>query len=162
MASDPSTDLELRPINGEAHTLAEWLTTFHLVFVALDPYTNESAWLLKTAAKILSVFQDADCRIAWLVTAGDAECRLFLGPWAREILTFADPDRTAVKEFGLERLPAIVHVGMDGKVLNAAEGWQPREWRTVTERLAEAMGWRAPMIPSPRDPGPFEGSPALP
>jgi len=162
VARDPSPDLELRPINGQPHVLAEWLTTFHLTFVALDPYTNESAWILKTAAKILSVFQDADCRIAWLVTAGDAECRLFLGPWAREILTFADPDRTAIKEFGLERLPAIVHVGMDGKVINAAEGWNPSEWRALTEDLAKAMGWRPPMIPTPRDPGPFEGSPALP
>lgn len=162
MARDPSPELELRPINGDAHPLTEWLTTFHLVFVALDPYTNESAWILKTAAKILSVFQDADCRIAWLVTATDADCRKFLGPWAQEILTFADPDRVAVKEFGLERLPALVHVALDGKVVNAAEGWHPLEWRALTAHLAKVMDWRAPMVPTPRDPGPFEGSPALP
>lgn len=162
MARDPSPDLVLRPINGEAHTLDEWLTTFHLVLVALDPYTNESAWILKTAARILSVFQDADCRIAWLVTADDADCRRFLGPLAREVLTFADPDRTALKEFGLERLPAIVHVAMDGKVVNAAEGWNPAEWRHLTEHLGRVMSWRWPMVPAPRDPGPFEGSPALP
>lgn len=162
MARDPSPELELRPINGEARSLSEWLTTFHLVFVALDPYTNESAWLLRTAAKILSVFQDADCRIAWLVAADPADCRRFLGPLSREILTFADPDRTAIKEFGLERLPAMVHVGMDAKVINAAEGWNPAEWRAVSEHLARMMSWRFPMIPAPRDPGPFEGSPALP
>jgi hypothetical protein len=162
VARHPSPELELRPINGQARTLDEWLTTFHLVFVALDPYTNESAWLLKTAAKILSVFQDADCRIAWLVAANDADCRRFLGPWAREILTFADPDRTAIKEFGLERLPAIVHVAMDGQVVNAAEGWNPPEWRVVAEQLGRAMDWGTPMIPAPRDPGPFAGSPALP
>lgn len=162
MARDPSPDLELRPINGDAHALSEWLTTFHLAFVALDPYTNESAWLLKTAARILSVFQGADCRVAWIVTADDAGCRLFLGPWARELLTFADPDRIAIKEFGLERLPALVHVGMDGKVVGAAEGWHPAEWRALVENLARQMSWRPPMVPTPRDPGPFAGSPALP
>ena len=150
----------LAPLNGPSRTVREWLTTFHLVFVAIDPYTNESAWILPTASRILLAFQEADCRIAWLV-AGDAEaCRLFLGPWAREILTFADPDRTAIKGFGLERLPALVHLGIDGSIVGAAEGWEPAEWRDVTVNLAKVMAWLPPPVPAAGDPGPFEGSPA--
>jgi hypothetical protein len=67
----------------------------------------------------------------------------------------------AVKEFGLERLPALVHLGMEGKVVGAAEGWNPAEWRAVTDRLAKMLSWQGPVFPGPRDPGPFEGSPAL-
>jgi hypothetical protein len=160
VAADPPPDLDLTPLNGPARTVREWLTTFHLVFVAIDPYTEESAWILPTASRILLTFQEADCRIAWLV-AGDPEaCRAFLGPWAREILTFADPDRTAIKGFGLERLPALVHLGIDGSVVGAAEGWDPAEWRAVTTNLAKAMSWLPPAVPRPGDPGPFAGSPA--
>ena len=86
---------------------------------------------------------------------------MFLGPWAEQMLTFADPDREAVKAFGLERLPALVHLGIDGTIAGAAEGWRPAEWRAVTDRLAKMMSWRAPAIPSPRDPAPFAGTPAL-
>lgn len=161
MATNPPSDLTLTPINGAGRSVAQLLTTFHLCFVALDPFTNESAWILPTAARILQTFEQADVRVAWLVTATPAECRMFLGPWAREILTFADPDRTAVKAFGLERLPAIVHLAMDGTVVNAAEGWSPPAWKRVTDHLAKITAWRAPSLPAPADPGPFEGTPAL-
>src|SRR5436190_403440 len=161
VASNPPADLTLTPVNGAKRTVAHLLTTFHLCFVALDPFTNESAWLLPTAARILTVFDQADVRVAWLVTATPEECRMFLGPWAREILTFSDPDRAAVKAFGLERLPALVHLGMDGQVKGSAEGWHPNEWSDVTDRLAKVTSWLAPSIPGPADPGPYEGSPAL-
>jgi hypothetical protein len=152
----------LTPIRGKPRTVRELLTTFHLVFVALDPFTNESAWILPTAARILTVFDQADCRVAWLVAgATPEECRMFLGPWAEQMLTFADPDREAVKAFGLQRLPALVHLGIDGTIVGAAEGWNPAEWRAVTDRLAKMMSWRAPALPSPRDPAPFAGTPAL-
>ena len=161
MASNPPLDLTLTPINGAGRSVAQLLTTFHLCFVALDPFTNESAWILPTAARILQTFEQADVRVAWLVTATPSECRMFLGPWAREILTFADPDRVAVKGFGLERLPAIVHVAMDGTLVSAAEGWNPLEWRQVTDHLAKITEWKAPSFPGPNDPGPFDGTPAL-
>lgn len=163
MAINPSPDLALTPINGERRTVRELLTTFHLVFVALDPFTNESAWILPTAARILTNFDEADCRVAWLMAGATAdECRAFLGPHARHILTFADPERTAVKGFGLEHLPALVHLGIDGEVVGAAEGWNPAEWRTVTDRLAKIMSWLPPVIPLAKDPGAFRGTPALP
>jgi len=162
VARDPSPDLALTPLQGRPRTIGQLLTTFHLLFVALDPFTHESAWILPTAARILQNFEQADCRIAWLVTGTEDECRQFLGPWASRIMTFADPERVAVKEFGLERLPALVHVGMHGAVVAEAEGWHPAEWRAVTDQLARTVSWEPPpTIPAPRDPGPFDGSPAL-
>ncbi len=160
MASDPSGDLLLTPVGGQGRTVSQWLTTFHLLVIALDPYTNESAWILPTAARIIKTFEQADCRVALLVTADERDCRRFLGPVTDEVLTFADPARAAVKAFGFEHLPAIVHLAMDGTIVNSAEGWQPAQWRQVTDRLAQHMRWSAPTLPAPKDPGPFEGSPA--
>ena len=160
MAADPPLDLKLAPLNGPARTVREHLTMFNLVFVALDPFTNESAWILPTATHVLSVFAEADCRTAWLVAGTPAECRMFLGPWSREILTFSDPDRTAIKGFGLERLPAFVHLAQDGSIVSAAEGWKPTEWKAAADKLADIMSWEAPLIPRVSDPGPFEGTPA--
>jgi hypothetical protein len=161
VASDPPADLLLTPLKGKGRTVGQLLTTFHLLLIALDPFTDESAWILPTAARIFHVFEQADCRVAWLVAGTADECRQFLGPWAEEVLTFSDPDRTAVKAFGLSRLPAILHVGMDGKLGSWAEGWRPMEWRKVTDELARVTSWGAPKYPMPGDPGSFEGSPAL-
>ncbi len=161
MAKDPSADLVLTPINGSGRTVSQWLTTFHLLVIVLDPYTNESAWILPTASRIIKTFEQADCRVALLLTADDRDCRRFLGPIADEVLTFADAGRVAVKELGLERLPALVHLAMDGTVAASAEGWRPLEWRHVTHSLAKKLMWTAPVMPAVSDPGPFEGSPAL-
>lgn len=141
--------------------MREWLTTFHLAFVALDPFTHESAWILPTAVRVLTRFDQADVRVAFLVAGTPEECRMFLGPHAQEILTFSDPERTAIKGFGIERLPAFVHVAMDGTLANWAEGWNPPEWKTVADHLAVVTSWTAPVIPIEKDPGAYEGSPAL-
>jgi hypothetical protein len=161
VARDPSPDLVLTPIKGKPRTVKQMLTTFHLLFVVLDPFTHQSAWILPTAGRILQNFEQADCRIAWIATATASECRQFLGPWANEIMTFADPDRVAVKELGLDRLPALVFLGMQGKVEAAAEGWHPAQWKAVTDQLAKTVMWQAPNFPTMKDPGPFEGSLAL-
>ena len=160
MPTDPQPDLVLTPINGEGRTVREWLTTFHLAFVALDPFTYESAWILETAGRILTTFDQADVRVAFLCAGTPEECRMFLGPWARDLLTFSDPERTAIKGFGLERLPAFVHLAMDGTIANSAEGWEPALWRVVADHLAKVTSWLPPVIPAAGDPGPFEGSPA--
>ena len=160
MARNPPPDLVLTPLKGKPRTVEQLLTTFHLLIVVLDPFTDESAWILPTASRILQVFEQADCRVAWLVTGNAQECREFLGPWSDEILTFTDPDRVAVKAFGLEHLPAILLVRMDGQVAGA-EGWQPMSWRKVTDETARLTGWGAPSFPGPRDPGAFLGSRAL-
>ena len=156
------TDVTLAPLEGEPRSLDAWLTTFNLVVVVLDPYTYESSWLLQTARRILREFEGADCRVAWLVCAGPDDAEQFLGPLAQESLTFADPDRTLARALGLERLPAFVHIDQGGNVVGAAEGWDPDEWRTVAEQLADAMSWSRPQIPTADDPVPYEGSPAIP
>jgi hypothetical protein len=127
--------------------------------VALDPYTHESAWILETAAKILRHYRPADIRVSWLVTADDEDCRRFLGPWEQEFLTFADPDRTAVKGFGIERLPSLIYVRADS-LTETADGWDPTAWRNIGATVATQLSWSRPMIPSPGDPVPYQGTPA--
>ena len=161
VAANPDPNLTLAPIQGAPHTVSQWLTTFHLVFVAVDPAARETTWILPTAERVLRQFYEADCRVAWLVAGDPEDCRELLGSRADDLLVFADPDRTAIAAFGLERLPALVHLGTDGTVVGAAEGWDPMEWRAVVTRLAKDMAWLPPVIPVPGDPGPFEGSPAL-
>lgn len=155
------SDLTLTTLRGQSHTLLEWLTTFHLVAVLLDPFTSESAWLLPSVARILRTYDEADCRVALVVTCTAEEAHQFLGPYAKEFLTFVDPDRAVVKGLDLERLPALVHIRHDLSIAGAAEGWHPSEWRTITENLSRAMSWSRPIIPGPRDPGAYEGTPAL-
>ena len=159
MAANPPPDLVLSAINGAGRSVRQWLTVFHLLFVAVDPDNDRSAWIVPTASRVLTGYEQADCRVAWLVAGTGADARRFLGRWASEILTFADPDLTAIKAFGLTSLPAIVHVAMDGSVVNAVEGWDPAEWRRLTADLSRIVGWSRPVIPGPSDPGPFAGAP---
>ena len=161
MVTEAPGDLPLQTLAGPEASLDQWLTTFHLVLVVLDPYTAESAWLLPSATRILRVYDEADCRVALLMTCDADDARSFLGPYATEFLTFVDPDRNVVKALDVERLPALVHLRQDRSVAGSAEGWHPKEWRAVTEGLSAAMSWSRPVIPGPRDPAPFEGSPAL-
>ncbi|NCX05031.1 MAG: hypothetical protein EBW68_04545, partial [Actinobacteria bacterium] len=83
---NPSMDLTLTPITGDAKTLHQWLTTFHLASVVLDPFTNESSWILETAARILRQFSGAAVRINFIVTCDASDARAFLGPYADEFL----------------------------------------------------------------------------
>ena len=155
-----SADLKLDPLGGESLTMSDQVTMFHLVVVALDPYTYESAWLLETAGRILEEFYGADCRVAWLMTAGDADARAFLGPWAEKFLTFVDPDRSVVEALGIEEIPALVHIGNDLSVIGKADGWDPEQWRPITDNLARMMSWSKPIFPKPGDPMAFAGSAA--
>jgi hypothetical protein len=161
MATDPPGDLVLSPLTGEPRTVDQWVTTFHLALIVVDPFTYESAWLLEEAGRVLTGFTAADVRVGWLVTGTADEARQFLGPWAEELLTFADPDRDAVKALGLQTLPAWVHIDMLGHVAEAVEGWQPEAWRPALHALANVLSWIAPSVPGPKAPGPFPGSPAL-
>ena len=160
MPSQAPADLPIAALDGETRTVDEWPTLFQLVMVVLDPYTNESAWILRTAGRVLTTFRGADCRVAWLVTADDADARTFLGPWADDLLTLVDPDRRVVKELGIEALPALVHIRQDSAIVGVASGWRPPEWQAITDRLGDIMSWSRPRIPAAGDPGPFDGSPA--
>ena len=62
-----------------------------------------------------------------------------------------------MKSVGLARLPAFVHIRVDGTLAGAAEGWDPSAWSDTVERLAKEMAWTRPLIPSPGDPPPFFG-----
>lgn len=161
MATDPPGDLVLTTSDGVSHTLAEWLTTFNLAVVVIDPYANESAWILDTSARIMREFTGAGVRLGWLVT-GDADAaKRFLGPLEAEFLTLCDADRAAVRALGLSALPAWVLVLMDGTVQAAVEGWQPLEWRAMAKQVAAVTSWTYPLIPAASDPQPFAGAPAL-
>jgi hypothetical protein len=154
-------DLMLHPLGGEARELEQWLTMFHLASVVLDPYTNESSWVLKSAVRVLEGFRGSDARVNFIVTADEADTRRFLGPLCDQFLVFCDPDRSAVKAMGLDRLPAFVFVRGDRVVAAAAEGWNPTSWREVAEIVAETAYWQAPVIPMAGDPSPFAGSRAV-
>ena len=160
MATDPPADLPLTPINGEPKTIADWLTTFQLAAVVLDPFTNESAWIIDTAGRLLTHFREADCRVAFIVTGTADEARQFLGPWTDKVLTFADPDRAVVRGLSLNELPAFLHIRGNRTVGAAAEGWDPEQWRKVAESLAENNSWSTPLIPASGDPSPYAGSAA--
>ncbi len=171
MVSNPSLDLVLEPVLPEVATptsegqpprpLSAWLTTFHLASVVLDPYTNESSWILPTAARILRAFSGSAARANFIVTCSADEARLFLGPLSREFLVFADPDRSVVRSVGLESLPAFVFIRSDGTVPAVAQGWDPMAWRSVAKDIATTTAWTAPAIPLAGEPAAFAGTPAL-
>ena len=155
MATTISTDVTLTPLRGKGKTLEEWLTTFHLAVVALDPFTNEGAWILPIADRVLTHFVQADVRVALLLPATPDECRMFLGPIVNNLLVFADPDSTAIKGMGFDRLPVFAHIAMDGTLEGKAEGWQPAEWQKVTDNLAKVTGWTSTVVERDGDPGAF-------
>ncbi len=151
-------DLVLDSLRGDGYPLRDWLTSYPLLLVALDPYTHESAWILETAGRFLDHFSPSDIRVGWLATADDNGCRQFLGPWAERFLTFPDPEREAVVALGFERLPGLAHIRSDG-FLEVANGWDPEGWRQIAGQLARILGWSRPILPRPGDPTPYLGTP---
>jgi hypothetical protein len=150
----------LTPLGAASRPLEQWLTTFHLASVVLDPYTNESSWILKTAARILEGLRGSDARVNFVVTADADDTRRFLGPLVGDFLVFTDPDRTVVRGLGLSHLPAFAFIRVDGVVAASTEGWDPDEWRRVAAEIVTSTSWTVPTIPVAGDPGPFRGSPA--
>lgn len=161
MANAPAPEISLDPLQGDPRPLKDWVTTFHLAVVILDPFTYESSWIIDTAARILSNYNAADVRTAWMVTGTDEQAQEFLGSMSEDFLTFTDPDRALAKSLGLEQLPAFVHLDHALNVVGAAEGWNPLEWREVTKTLSDQMSWSRPGIPEDGDPPPYPGTPAL-
>lgn len=135
--------------------------TFHLASVVVDPYTNESAWILKTASRIMNQFAGAGVRVSFIIACGAEDARSFLGPLADEFLVFTDPDRSVIRALGLTELPAFVLVRGDGTIPAAAQGWSADTWREVSNEIATLVSWSKPTIPAPGDPGAFRGTPAL-
>jgi hypothetical protein len=161
VASNPSPETVLTTIAGVQRSLSDWLTTFHLASVVLDPYTNESSWVLPSATRILEALRGSDVRVNLVLTCDADGARAFLGAVADEFLVFCDADRSFVRALGLGSLPAFVFLRVDGTVAASAEGWSPSEWRQVAETIAATTAWIAPTIPAAADPGAFHGTPAL-
>ncbi|MCQ3807625.1 MAG: hypothetical protein OXB92_08755 [Acidimicrobiaceae bacterium] len=152
-------ELQLDPVDGDSRPLSDWLTTFPLACVVLDPYTHESAWILDTSKRILEGFREADCRPCWVLTCSSVDARTFLGPYAAEVLAFSDPGRAIAKTFGVKSAPAFLLVRQDGAVTAKAEGWDPETWREVADAIAELTHWSRPSIPAEGDPAPYPGTP---
>lgn len=161
MVSSPSLDVQLTALDDQGRPLEEWLTTFHMATVVVDPFTNESSWVLKPALRILDALRGASVRVNLVVTANAEDTRRFLGPITDEFMVFTDEDRAFVRSLALESLPAFLFLRIDGTVQACAQGWDPHEWHHVAEVIAEATAWRAPVAVAPGEPGPFAGSPAL-
>lgn len=156
-----STDIELATLDGHSQTLGEWLTMFNLLAVILDPYTHQSGWIIPTADRLFDIYEEADVRCAFVVTADAEGARSFVGPYAQNNLVLIDPEREFTKFTDVELLPALVHVDQGASVVSAATGWDPSAWTDVLTALEDYMDWRArPQIPGPLDPGPFAGTPA--
>jgi len=81
MATAPPPEIELDPLQGDSRPLGDWVTTFHLAVVVLDPFTHESSWIIDTAARILECYNAADVRTAWLVPAPTKKQSSFLVLW---------------------------------------------------------------------------------
>lgn len=156
--ADAPPELVLDSLRGEGYPLRDWLTSYPMLLVGLDPYTHESAWILETAGRFLEHFAPSDIRVGWLATADADGCRQFLGPWADRFLTFPDPEREAVTALGFERLPGLAHIRSDG-FLQVSNGWEPEGWRHIAAQLAKILRWTKPMIPRPGDPTPYQGTP---
>ena len=153
----PSSDLQLSPLSGDSRPLSDWLTTFPLVPVVLDPFTHESAWILDTARRILTTFSGADCRPCWIVASDPDDARRFLGPYADDFLTFSDPKLEVIRGLGIEATPAFAVVKQNGTVAAKAEGWSPDSWRQVADTVVALTRWSRPVIPEAGDPVAFSG-----
>ena len=66
---------------------------------------------------------------------------------------------TVVTALGVEEIPALVHIGNDLSIIGKADGWDPEQWRPITDNLAKMMSWSKPLLPKTGDPMPFAGSP---
>ncbi len=151
-------ELVLNSIHGKGHPLRDWLTSYPLLVVSLDPYTHESAWIIETAGRFLEHFTPANVRTCWLCTADAEGSAQFLGPWSDEFLTFTDHDRAIVGALGIDRLPSLTVIYPDLSFATAS-GWDPTAWREITAYLARTLRWSRPIVPRPGDPLPFEGTP---
>ena len=159
---DPSSELTIATDSGDEQTLSQWLTTFNMLAVVVDPYTYESGWILPTAARLFRHYEEADIRCVFIVASDGEGARQYLGTFGPDFLVLVDPEREMIESLGLERLPAIVHIGQNANLLGSAEGWDPDEWAEVIAGVEDAMAWRSrPLLPTSKDPGRFEGTPAL-
>jgi hypothetical protein len=158
MAANPHPALKLTTSRGVTRTLDDWSTMFHLCLVVL-PGRSEAAAYVPVGMKMFSVFGDADCRFAFVVTGSDVVAKRLLGDAESKVVTYVDPDLELVKSLGLERLPAFVLLRQDTTVVAATEGWKASEWQRVARETARQLAWTVPDVATPDAPPSFPGWP---
>ena len=158
MVQDPDPTTPVTTIKGRTRSLDDWLTSFELCLVALPSWLEAAAYV-PLGERALRIFQEADCKAAFLVVGNERQARRILGDVVDQYVVFLDPDRTVVTALGLNRLPAFLHVRADATVAASAEGWDPAAWNRVADSLAKTMRWSRPVYPLPGDPRPSEGWP---
>ena len=65
VASNPPSDLVLTPLTGKGLPLSAYLVQYHLLFVVVDPFTNESSWILPTAVRVLETSHSPSYYLPW-------------------------------------------------------------------------------------------------
>jgi hypothetical protein len=158
MAKNPDPTLKLTSSKGVTRTIDDWCTMFHLALVIL-PDRPEASVFVPIAQRIFATFGDADCRTAYVVTGNEYVAARILGRTELAVLTFCDPDKEFVRNLGLERLPAFVHLRQNTTVGAAAEGWDADEWQRVAKELGQAMAWTVPEVRRDGDPRSYRGWP---
>lgn len=156
MAQDPDLTVELTTARGVTRTLDDWTTNFHLALTVL-PGRPEAAVYVRIGKRIADVLGGSDCRPAFLIIGNERAARRVLGSALDDYLCFLDPEGAFLKAAGVNKLPAFVHIRVDGSLAGAAEGWDPNAWDDAVERLAKEMAWTRPLIPAPGDPPPSAG-----
>jgi hypothetical protein len=159
MAKSPDPALKLTTSHGVTRTLDDWSTMFHLCLVVL-PARSEAASFVPAGMRLFSVFGDADCRFAFVVTGPETVAKRLLGDVEAQVVTFVDPELELVESLGLERLPAFVLLRQDTTLVTASEGWDPKDWQRVARETARLLAWTVPEVAGPGDPPPFAGWPA--
>lgn len=160
-AAEVPPNLSLTSVDGQTRSIDEWLITFPMLGVVLDPFTYESSWILESAGRILDTFREASVRTCFVVTGTADEAKQFCGPWVDRVLVYADPHRSFVKAAELEALPALFHLRQNRQLGGVAQGWEPQEWRAIAHQVARERRWIPPIIPATGDPVAYPGSPAL-
>jgi hypothetical protein len=159
MAKNPDPELKLTTSQGVTRTLDDWSTMFHLCFVVL-PARSEAVAFVPIGMRLFSVFGDADCRFAFVVTGPESVAKRLLGDAESKVVTYVDPDHELVKSLGLERLPAFVLLRQDTTLVTATEGWDPKNWQRVARETARLLAWTVPAVAADGDPPAFAGWPA--
>lgn len=156
--------MTVRTRQGRERTIDDLTTLFDLCLVVIDvrrPSSYER--LLPILERIDNVLSGADCTVGVLLVGGEeGDAESALGPLARQVAIFADPESRAAEALGLTATPALLWITSAPDVGGVVEGWEPLAWRQVLHALARKLAWARPLVPAPGDPPPFPARPLRP
>lgn len=151
--------ITLRSHRGRERSVDDLTTLFDLCLVVFDA-CQPSCYraLLPVLDRIDEVLSGADCTVGVLLVAGDDDdAERILGPLARRVAVFVDPEGQAATALGVTAAPALVWVTSAPEIAGVVEGWDPPAWRQLLDRLGRKLAWTHPLLPQPGDPAPFPG-----